>query len=220
MFAVPILPYKYDALEPTISARTLHFHHDKHHVGYVNTVNKLLEFDGNDQKSLESIIVGADRADDDALFNAAAQAWNHSFFWASMAPRATRPTGDLATAIDEAFGGLDGLKAGLVAEGVGQFGSGWIWLVADGGGGLRLIATHDADSAVILADVTPLLVCDLWEHAYYLDHQNDRAAFLTAWFDNLANWPFAAKQFAAARDLGEAWRHPLPERVLQHNGVK
>jgi Fe-Mn family superoxide dismutase len=116
--------------------------------------------------------------------------------------------GDLASAINSAFDSLDGLKAAFVAEGAGHFGSGWVWLIANHAGKLRVCSTHDADDTLTQDGLTPLLVCDLWEHAYYLDHQNDRKGFLEAWFDALPHWSFAGFQLAAAKGKGEAWRYP------------
>jgi len=210
MFALPELPYAYDALEPVMSDRTLHFHHDKHHAAYVKTTNELLQKAGASPRSLESVILEASKSGDKKLFNNAAQAWNHSFFWESMSARREQPTGELAAAIDSAFGGVSGLKKAFVEEGAGHFGSGWVWLTLEHGGGLELRSTHDADDTLMHEDMTPLLVCDLWEHAYYLDHQNDRKAFLSAWFDALPNWRFAAAQHAAAHGRGRLWRHPDP----------
>ena len=210
MFALPELPYAYDALEPVMSDRTLHFHHDKHHAAYVKALNDLLQKAGKTPESLESVIHGASKSGDRKLFNNAAQAWNHSFLWASMSAHREHPTGELAAAINSAFGDLAGLKKAFVEEGVGHFGSGWVWLTLQHGGGLELRTTHDADDTLTHEDLTPLLVCDLWEHAYYLDHQNDRKGFLTAWFDALPNWSFAAAQYAAAHGRGRPRRHPAP----------
>lgn len=210
MFALPELPYALDALEPVMSARTLHFHHDKHHAGYVKALNALVEESGIAPAALETLIVQASKDGSRKLFNNAAQAWNHSLFWVSMSPQRQQPSGELATAIDAAFGDLNGLKKAFVEGGVGHFGSGWLWLTADHSGGLALRTTHDADCTLTLADATPLLVCDLWEHAYYLDLQNDRKAYLTAWLDALPHWRFAETQYGAARGQGEPWRHPAP----------
>jgi len=211
MFELPKLPYAYDALEPVISDETLHFHHDKHHAAYIKTLNELLDAAGKAPTSLEEVIQEAAKAGEKKLFNNAAQAWNHTFFWAAMTPDKQQPSGDLAQAIETAFGDLAGLKKVFVTEGVGHFGSGWVWLTADKAGALKVISTHDAEDTVTHADVTPLLVCDLWEHAYYLDHKNDRKAFLEAWFDALPHWEFAGFQYAAARGQGQAWRHPAPQ---------
>ena len=211
MFVLPDLPYAYDALGPVMSDKTLHFHHDKHHAAYVKTTNEILSKAGKSPKSLEDVIREAAKSGEKKLFNNAAQAWNHGFFWVAMTPKAAKPAGDLASAISTAFGDLAGLKAKFVEAGVGHFGSGWVWLVAETSGTLAVRSTHDAEDFVSGTNVTPLIVCDLWEHAYYLDHQNDRKGFLEAWFDALPNWSFAAKQYAAARGQGEAWRYPAPQ---------
>jgi Fe-Mn family superoxide dismutase len=210
MFALPDLPYPYDALQPVISDRTMHFHHDKHHAAYFKVLNELLDKAGQAPDSLEAVVVEAAKSGEKKLFNNAAQAWNHTFFWASMTPERQPLTGALAEAIDSAFVDLAGLKTAFVAEGVGHFGSGWVWLVAGPAGALQVRSTHDAEDILTHEGLTPLLVCDLWEHAYYLDHQNDRKSFLEAWFDALPNWGFAGRQFAAAQGQGEAWRHPGP----------
>ena len=215
MFTLPPLPYGYDALQPVISDRTMRFHHDKHHATYIKTLNELLAKADSPGRTLERIILDAAAVGDHKLFNNAAQAWNHQFFWISMTPRKATPGGDLAAAVDAAFGGVAGLKSAFVAEGAGHFGSGWVWLVADRTGGLKVRATHDADDTLSQPDLTPLLVCDLWEHAYYLDHQNDRKGFLEAWFDALPDWDFAAHQYAAARGRGERWRHPPAENAAE-----
>jgi Fe-Mn family superoxide dismutase len=159
------------------------------------------------------VIDHALKSGDKRLFNNAAQAWNHSFFWEAITARREAPTGDLASAIDGAFGALEALKTAFVAEGVGHLGSGWVWLVADRARRLTVRSTHDADDTVTQTNMTPLLVCDLWEHAYYLDYQNDRKGFLEAWFDALPNWRFAASQYAAAQEGGAPWRHPAPVRA-------
>jgi Fe-Mn family superoxide dismutase len=208
MFDLPNLPYAYDALEPVISARTLRIHHDKHHGTYVKTTNELLEQSTEPPGSLEDVIRKSARAGETKLFNNAAQAWNHAFFWLSMTPERQDPKGEIAKAIQQAFDNFDGLKATFVKAGSEHFGSGWIWLTADQTGLLRVRATHDADDTLVDPELTPLLVCDLWEHAYYLDHQNDRKGFLEAWFDRLPNWSFAGFQLAAARGRGEPWSHP------------
>ena len=210
MFTLPDLPYAYDALAPVMSDRTLHFHHDKHHATYVKTLNELLDAAGKAPASLEEVIIASSKAGEAKLYNNAAQAWNHAFFWVAMTPEAKKPEGDLAAAIEASFGGLAKLRETFVAEGGAHFGSGWLWLTARRDGALAVRAMHDAKDTVTDPDVTPLLVCDLWEHAYYLDYQNDRKAFLEAWFDALPNWPFAASQFKAASGGGEAWRHPAP----------
>jgi Fe-Mn family superoxide dismutase len=209
MFPLPDLPYPYNALEPVISDRTMHFHHDKHHATYVKTLNELVEKAGKSPASLEDLIREAAKdADSRKLFNNAAQAWNHAFFWAAMSPDREHPKGELADAIKAAFGDVDGLKQAFVTEGANHFGSGWVWLVADKNGAVSVRSTHDADDTLTKEGLTPLLVCDLWEHAYYLDHQNDRKGFLEAWFDALPHWEFAGFQLAAAKGQGEPWRYP------------
>jgi Fe-Mn family superoxide dismutase len=210
MFELPALPYDPAALEPVISRATMHLHHDKHHRKYVDTTNELLAKAGRTPASLEQVVrEAAGDADAKSLFNNAAQAWNHTFFWTCMTPGKQAPQGELAQAIQSTFGGLDALKAAFVKEGAGHFASGWVWLAAEGAA-LKVLSTHDADDLLAHSGLTPLIVCDLWEHAYYLDHKNDREAFLKAWFDALPNWSFAAGQYAAARGDGEAWRHPAP----------
>jgi len=208
MFELPELPYAYDALQPVMSDKTLRFHHDKHHAAYVKNVNDMVNASAEASRSLEDIISGAARSGNRKLFNNAAQAWNHAFFWLAMTPNAEKPTTELESAIKGAFGDLNGLKDKFVAEGAAHFGSGWVWLVSDRAGKLEVISTHDADDTLTKEGVTPLTVCDLWEHAYYLDYQNDRKGFLEKWFDALPNWLFAARQYAAARGSGEAWRYP------------
>jgi len=210
MFVLPALPYAYDALEPVISDRTMRFHHDKHHATYVKTLNELLD-DENAVGSLEDVIREAAKKDAKKLFNNAAQAWNHGFFWVAMTGRREAPSSDVNAAIKDAFGDLGSLKKKFVEEGAAHFGSGWVWLVSGQDGKLAVRATHDADDTLTKDGLTPLLVCDLWEHAYYLDHQNDRKGFLEGWFDALPNWSFASAQYAAARGDGAPWRYPAPD---------
>ncbi len=126
-------------------------------------------------------------------------------FGSACHPRSSQPSGELADAIGSAFGGQDKLKEAFVTGGVDQFGSGWVWLVADASGALKIVSTHDADNALVGSVGTPLIVCDVWEHAYYLDYQNERKGFLEAWFDALPNWDLAARQFSAAKGSGKAW---------------
>ena len=206
MFQLPALPYAYDTLQPTIGERTMRTHHDKHHQAYVDAVNALVSESGRGRDALEDIV----RNSDGKLFNNAAQAWNHGFFWECMTPRTTAPNGDLASAITAAFGGQPSLKEKFVAEGAAHFGSGWVWLAAENGE-LKVFSTHDAANPLTQAGVTPLLVCDLWEHAYYLDYKNLRKDYLEGWFDNLANWTLAAAQYAASPGKAQAWRYPAPQ---------
>jgi Fe-Mn family superoxide dismutase len=215
MFTLPALPYGYDALSPTLSANTLHFHHDKHHATYVKTLNQLLDEARETPESLEQVIKSSGKAEKAKLFNNAAQAWNHAFFWEAMSPDRQAPDGDLAAAIKASFGSPESLKEAFVKAGAEHFGSGWVWLITEGGDTLKVISTHDAHDTVSDEGVTPLLVCDVWEHAYYLDYQNDRKRFLESWFDALPNWSFAASQLKAAKSKGGAWRYPKPERATR-----
>ena len=205
MLTLPDLPYAYDALEPTIGSQTMHLHHDKHHAGYVDKANAMAKDAGLSDRPLEEIVKEASSRGLKPLFNNAAQAWNHAFFWQSMTAKAAPPQGALADAIRKDFGGHDKLKEAFVSEGAGHFASGWVWLVAEGGAA-KVISTHDAADTLTQDGVTPLLVCDLWEHAYYLDFHNDRKSFLEAWFDNLANWAFAEQQMKAAGGQSQAYR--------------
>ncbi len=207
MYLLPELPYSTDALQPVIGAETMKTHHGKHHARYVQVVNEMLG-DAAGAQPLEDTIAAAHARGDRKLFNNAAQAWNHAFFWESMAPRTTAPTGALADAVAASFGQAGALKDRLVAEGTGHFGSGWVWLVA-AKGKLEVRATHDADVPWLDEATVPLLVCDVWEHAYYLDYKNDRNRFLRAWIDRLANWDFAAEQYAAALRGEARYRYPL-----------
>jgi Fe-Mn family superoxide dismutase len=196
VFKLPDLPYAYDALQPTVSEQTMRVHHDKHHAKYVQTVNEILA-EETAPGSLEEVILKAAKDGEKKLFNNAAQAWNHAFFWVCMAPDGKAPAGALATLISQYDGGLAGLRAKFVQEGVGHFGSGWVWLAVVGGA-LKVVTTHDGENLLARPDHAPLLVCDLWEHAYYLDYKNDREGFLKAWFEKVANWSFAAQQLAAS----------------------
>ncbi|MCP5365957.1 MAG: superoxide dismutase [Hyphomicrobiales bacterium] len=196
-FELPALPYAKDALEPHVSANTLDFHYGKHHNTYVVNLNNLLgDAAGSSQADLEQVI--RDSAGDPGkagVFNNAAQVWNHTFFWHSMSPSGGgAPSGDLAAKIDAAFGSLDGFKEQFKTAAVTQFGSGWAWLVSDGGA-LKVVKTANAETP-LTQGVTPLLTCDVWEHAYYLDYQNRRPDFVQAFLDNLVNWDFAAANLA------------------------
>ena len=208
--SLPPLPYAEDALEPVISDMTLSFHHDKHHRTYIENANRLIAGTELAELSLERIVtLTAGVPERASIFNNAAQAWNHAFFWPSMAPEASKPSGDLDAAIRASFGGLAQLREAFAKAGVAHFGSGWVWLVADGGK-LAVKSTHDAHDIITDGGGFPLLVCDLWEHAYYLDYQNDRKAFLEAWFDALANWSFASSQLAASAGKGDPWCFSAP----------
>jgi Fe-Mn family superoxide dismutase len=193
---LPDLPYAKDALAPHMSAETLEFHHGKHHNAYVSKGNELLDEAGLSADNLEDLVKEAKKKGG-PLFNNVGQHYNHSFFWNCLSPKGGgAPTGDIAGKIDEAFGSYDDFKKDFVASGVGQFGSGWVWLVADGGK-LKIVKTANADTP-LTDGMTPLLVADVWEHAYYLDFQNRRPDFLTSYLDNLVNWDFANENLAKA----------------------
>lgn len=198
-FELPALPYADDALEPHMSANTFSFHHAKHHNTYVVNLNNLLE--GNDLagSSLEDIMKAtAGDAGKAGIFNNAAQVWNHTFFWHSMKPGGGgAPSGDLAAKIDSDLGGMDAFAEAFKAAGATQFGSGWAWLVLNGDGKLEVTKTPNAENPMT-GGATPLLTCDVWEHAYYLDYQNRRPDFLAAFLEHLVNWDFAAENLANA----------------------
>jgi Fe-Mn family superoxide dismutase len=206
MIALPNLPYAYDALEPVLSERTLHLHRDKHHARYVAVVNELIAADARPPMTLEAIVGEAARSANRTLADNAGQAWNHGFFWVSMSPYGRRPSDALAERLHQTFGGFAGLREAFLSAGAAHFGSGWVWL-AHSDRGLEVCCTHDGAS-LAESDLAPLLVCDLWEHAYYLDHQNDRAGFLAAWFDQVANWSFVEAQLLAAEAGGRGWTYP------------
>ena len=195
------LPYDDTALEPAVSAKTLSFHHGKHHKAYIDKTNAAIEGGELADKSLEEVIAAA-RGSNAGLFNNSAQSWNHGFYWHSMAPEETNASGELKSMIDEAFGSIDGLKEKLAERGAGHFASGWVWLAVKDGK-LTIEETHDGDTLADQADVNPLLVIDLWEHAYYLDHQNARPAYLEAVSSKL-NWSFASENLAR----GTTWQYP------------
>jgi Fe-Mn family superoxide dismutase len=193
MFTLPPLPYADNALEPVISANTMSFHYGKHHKTYVDNLNNLVKGTDFENATLEKIInETAGKADKAALFNNAAQIWNHTFYWHSMKPKGGgKPTGKLATMIDASFGSFDAFRKELATTTVSQFGSGWGWLVLDGTA-LKVVKTANAEVPFTKGQ-KPLLTIDVWEHAYYLDQQNKRAAYVDAVIDNLLNWDFAAQ---------------------------
>ena len=192
MFTLPPLPYADNALEPVISANTISFHYGKHHKTYVDNLNNLAKGTEFENATLESVVnATAGKADKAPLFNNAAQIWNHTFYWHSLKPHGGgKPTGKLAQMIDASFGGYDEFRKQLSATTVSQFGSGWGWLVADHGA-LKVVKTANAEVPFTKGQ-KPLLTIDVWEHAYYLDHQNKRAAYVDAVIDRLLNWDFAA----------------------------
>ncbi|MCZ4495122.1 MAG: superoxide dismutase [Conexibacter sp.] len=199
-YSVPDLPYAYDALEPTIDQATMELHHDKHHQAYVDKANAAVQGTEFDGKPVEEVLanLSALPADQQGVFrnNGGGHA-NHTLFWESMSPDGGgAPTGELADAITTAFGSFDQFKEQFEANGVAQFGSGWTWLVLDGGE-LKLTKTPNQDNP-ILDGQTPLLGNDVWEHAYYLKYQNKRPAYLKAWWD-VVNWSKVAERYAAAK---------------------
>lgn len=186
-FTLPDLPYDRKALAPHISEETLNFHYGKHHQAYVNNLNKLVDGTPNADKSLEEII----KTSGGGLFNNAAQVWNHTFYWHSMSPNGGgNPSGALADALNNAFGSVDTFREKFTATAAGTFGSGWAWLVQNTDGSLEIVSTSNAGTP-ITEEQSPLLTCDVWEHAYYLDYQNARPAYLKHWWE-LVNWDFAA----------------------------
>ena len=198
-FEVPPLPYDYNALEPTIDEQTMHLHHDKHHQAYVDNANKALDGTEWADKSVEEVLQSLNQIPDDkrnAVRNNAGGHYNHSLFWEWMSPDGGgEPDGELRSAIESAFGSFDEFKNKLKAAGVGQFGSGWAWLVHDGSG-LAIVSTPNQDSPISTGKA-PLLGVDVWEHAYYLSYQNRRPDYIEAWW-NVVNWPKVAELFVAA----------------------
>ena len=195
------LPYEDTALEPAVSAKTLSFHHGKHHKAYIDKTNAAIEGGDLADMSLEDVIAGA-RGSNAGLFNNSAQSWNHGFYWHSMAADETGASDELKSMIDDAFGSTDGLKEKLAERGAGHFASGWVWLAVKGGK-LSIEETHDGDTLADQGEFNPLLVIDLWEHAYYLDHQNARPAYLDA-VNGKLNWKFASENLAR----GTTWKYP------------
>ncbi|TVQ19923.1 MAG: superoxide dismutase [Leptolyngbya sp. DLM2.Bin15] len=197
-YELPALPYDYTALEPYISKGTLEFHHDKHHAAYVSKFNDAVSGSDLDSKSIEDVIKAiAGDASKAGLFNNAAQAWNHSFYWNCMKPNGGgAPSGALASKIDADFGSFDKFVEAFKTAGATQFGSGWAWLVLDNGT-LKVTKTLNADNPLTAGQV-PLLTMDVWEHAYYLDYQNKRPDYISTFLDKLVNWDFVAQNLAAA----------------------
>lgn len=188
---LPPLPYAMDALQPHISKETLEYHYGKHHQAYVTNLNKLIPGTEFENMSLEEII----RKSQGGIFNNAAQVWNHTFFWNSMSPQGGgKPRAQMAKAIDAKFGSFDAFKDKFSAAAVGQFGSGWAWLVKKSDGSVDIETTSNAGTPLTGAN-KPLLTCDVWEHAYYIDYRNRRPDFVAAYW-NVVNWDYAEKNFA------------------------
>jgi Fe-Mn family superoxide dismutase len=198
MFTLPPLPFAEGALAPVISANTLSFHYGKHHKAYVDNLNNLVKGTPFENASLESIITEtAGKADKAGIFNNAAQIWNHTFYWHCLKPNGGgKPTGKIAAMIDSDLGGYDKFKTDFAQTCITQFGSGWGWLVAEGGK-LKLVKTPNAETPFTKGQ-TPLLTIDVWEHAYYLDYQNKRPDHVNAVIDKLLNWDFAAENLSKA----------------------
>lgn len=185
---LPALPYEKNALAPHISEETLEFHYGKHHNTYVVNLNNLIKDTDFADSSLEDIIKNSEGG----IFNNAAQVWNHTFYWNCLSPNGGgEPTGALADAINAKFGSFEAFKEAFTADCVGNFGSGWTWLVKNSSGDLEIVKTSNAGTPITEDGVTPLMTCDVWEHAYYIDYRNARPAYLGA-FWNLVNWDFIA----------------------------
>lgn len=193
-FQLPPLPYPKDALKPHISPETLDFHYGKHHAAYVTKLNGLVKGTDWESKSLDELLKKAEGP----MFNNAAQIWNHTFYWKSMKPNGGgEPTGAIKAKIEEDFGSFEKFKTDFSAAAAGHFGSGWAWLLLGGDRKLKIHQTHDAGNPIRDGGGTPLLTCDVWEHAYYIDYRNDRAGYIKAWW-NTINWDFANENLAAA----------------------
>jgi len=201
LHVLPALPYAESALDPVISANTLSFHYGKHHKGYVDTLNKLVAGTELVGLSLEQLInETAGQADKVAIFNNAAQTWNHTFYWRSLRPKGGgEPPAELMDLIKSAFGNVDACKKELATAATTQFGSGWAWLVLEGDK-LKVVKTANADTP-LTKGAKPLLTIDVWEHAYYLDFQNRRADYVNAVLDKLINWDFAADNLGEIRSV-------------------
>jgi Fe-Mn family superoxide dismutase len=200
-FELMPLPYDDTALDPAISAETLSYHHGKHHKAYIDKTNAAIEGTDMAGDDLETVVAKA-RGSNQGLFNNAAQSWNHGFYWHSLAADSGNPSDELKSMIDDAFGSVDELRTKLKEHGAGHFASGWVWLV-ERGGKLAIAETHDGDTLAD-QDGNPLLTVDVWEHAYYLDHQNARPAYLDAVVEGKLNWGFASDNLAR----GTTWKYP------------
>ncbi|MCK5373994.1 MAG: superoxide dismutase [Alphaproteobacteria bacterium] len=195
---LPELPYAYDALDPYMSAETLEYHHDKHHNAYVTAGNKLFENLPHLGETLEDIIVNAYEDGHQALFNNAGQHWNHSQFWKCIKPAGGGAMpGNLEKAVKDNFGSAEAFRDAFITAGLGQFGSGWCWLIMDKEGKLAITKTPNGENPLIHNQIT-LLGCDIWEHSYYIDYRNARAKYMEAFIDNLVNWDYVAELYKKA----------------------
>jgi superoxide dismutase, Fe-Mn family len=195
-FKLPELPYAKDGLKSYLSAETLEYHYGKHHKGYVDKLNEMLSADSSTwdpDTTLEEIVVKAQGG----LFNQAGQAWNHTFYWYGMTPEQRKPEGKLNEAIHSSFGSFDKFKSTFVEKGMAQFGSGWVWLVKDADQKLEIMTTANAENPLRQKRI-PLLVSDVWEHAYYIDFRNERKKYLENFFQSV-NWQFVGENFASNR---------------------
>ncbi|CAM9559367.1 unnamed protein product [Ectocarpus sp. 6 AP-2014] len=190
---LPELPWAKDALAPHISAETIEYHYGKHHAAYVTKLNAAISTNSElEGKSLDEIMKTASGG----VFNNAAQVWNHTFYWKSLSPSGGgEPTGAVKEAIEEKFGSFEAFKKAFSDTAAGHFGSGWAWLVKTESGGVDVVGTHDASNPVKEGKGTPILTCDVWEHAYYIDYRNSRPGYIAAWW-NLVNWDFANENLA------------------------
>ncbi|MCT7984350.1 superoxide dismutase [Laspinema sp. A4] len=197
-YELPPLPFDYTALEPHVSKSTLEFHHDKHHAAYVNNYNNMVKGTDMESKSIEEVIKATyNDASKAGIFNNAAQAWNHTFYWNCIKPSGGgQPSGELADKIAADFGSFDKFKEEFKAAASTQFGSGWAWLVLDKGT-LKVTKTSNAENPLAMG-MTPLLTIDVWEHAYYLDYQNKRPDYIETFISSLINWDFVAEQMKNA----------------------
>ena len=201
---LPELPYAKDALAPTISAETIEYHYGKHHNAYVVNLNKLIPGTEFENMSLEDII----KKSSGGIFNNAAQVWNHTFYWNCLSPKGGgEPSGALADAIKKSFGSFADFKEKFSQTAITTFGSGWAWLVKNSDGSLALESTSNANTP-LKDGKKAILTCDVWEHAYYIDYRQDRAGWLIAWWNMLANWHFAEAQYGAALGRGTPWVYP------------
>lgn len=194
MFELMPLPFPEDSLRPHISADTMRLHHGKHHRAYVDALNELVGGRAMADMPLDVIILSTSGEPEmEAIFNNAGQVWNHDFFWASLAANPTEPTAEVRAWIDRDFGSIESFRTRFKDAAVRRFGSGWVWLVVAADGKLRVISTSNVETP-IAGDLWPLLACDVWEHAYYLDYQNRRADFVQVFLDHLVNWDFVASR--------------------------
>lgn len=215
-FSLPKLPYAENALEPVISAKTISFHYGKHHAAYVNKLNELIVGTDYDGMSLEDIVAkSAKNEKDKAVFNNAGQIWNHNFYWDSMSSKGGEPSGKLKDALQSSFGGVKEFKDAFQKAAVGQFGSGWAWLVKGKDGKLKITTTSNADTPIAHGE-TPLLTADVWEHAYYLDYQHRRLDYIAAFLAHLVDWNGANERLTQALSSGVrvGSRSPSSERSL------